>query len=106
METATATTLLDERYRLETEIARGAIGVVWRAVDTTTGDQVAIKLLRREAAEVRELVDGFLGEAEILAELDHPSVLRVRNLITGKGVLALVMDLVPGLDLRRRLRAE
>jgi serine/threonine-protein kinase len=98
--------LVGDRYRLEAEIARGAIGAVWRAFDTVTGERVAVKVLRPEAAEVSDLVDGFLGEAEILAELDHPSVIRVRNLVTGPGVLALVMDLVPGLDLRRRLRAD
>jgi serine/threonine protein kinase len=98
--------VLGERYRLEEEIARGAIGAVWRAFDTRTNERVAVKLLRPEAAEVPDLVDGFLGEAEILAGLDHPSVVRVRNLITDGDPLAIVMDLIPGLDLRRRLRAD
>jgi serine/threonine-protein kinase len=98
--------MLGRRYKLETEIARGAIGVVWRALDTETGERVAVKRLRPEAADIPELVDGFLGEVEILAGLDHPSVIRVRNLITDESDLALVMDLVPGPDLRRRLRAE
>ena len=97
--------VLDGRYRLEAEIARGAIGVVWRAVDATTGEPVAVKLLRPEAAAATDLVTGFLAEAEILAGLDHPGIVRVRNLITADGVMALVMDLVPGADLRRRLRA-
>ena len=99
-------TLLGDRYRLETEVARGAIGAVWRAYDEQTGQWVAVKVMRAEAAEVPELVDGFLGEAELLAGLDHPSVLRVHNLITGKGLLAIAMELVGGPDLRRRLRAD
>lgn len=96
--------VLDGRYRLDAEIARGAIGVVWRAVDITTGEAVAIKLLRPEAAAAPDLVSGFLAEAEILAGLDHPGIVRVRNLITADGVTAFVMDLVSGQDLRRRLR--
>jgi serine/threonine-protein kinase len=96
--------VLDGRYRLDAEIARGAIGMVWRAEDVTTGEPVAVKLLRPEAAAAPDLVSGFLAEAEILAGLDHPSIVRVRNLITGDGVTALVMDLVAGPDLRRRLR--
>ncbi|MET7393540.1 protein kinase [Dactylosporangium sp. NPDC005572] len=107
MKTVTgAKTVLGNRYRLESEVARGAIGAVWRAFDEETKEYVAVKLLRTEAAEVPELVDGFLGEAELLAGLDHPSVIRVRNLITGNGVMAIAMELVPGPDLRRRLRAE
>lgn len=96
--------VLDGRYRLDAEIARGAIGVVWRAVDVTTGEPVAVKLLRPEAAAAPDLVSGFLAEAEILAGLDHPGIVRVRNLVTADGVTAFVMDLVSGTDLRRRLR--
>ena len=40
-------TLLDGRYRLDAEIARGAIGTVWRAMDTHTGTPVAVKLLQQ-----------------------------------------------------------
>ncbi|MGI5245311.1 protein kinase domain-containing protein [Dactylosporangium sp. CA-139066] len=99
-------TLLGNRYRLESEVARGAIGAVWRAYDTQANEWVAVKILRSEAAEVPELKDGFLGEAELLAGLEHPSVIRVKNLVTDKGVLAIAMELVNGPDLRRRLRAE
>ncbi|MEV0132890.1 protein kinase [Dactylosporangium sp. NPDC050688] len=107
MKTTTgAKTVLGNRYRLETEVARGAIGAVWRAYDAQTGQWVAVKIMRAEAAEVPELVDGFLGEAELLAGLDHPSVIRVHNLITGKGLLAIAMELINGSDLRRRLRSD
>ncbi|MEV4509539.1 protein kinase [Dactylosporangium sp. NPDC049525] len=107
MKTTTgAKTVLGNRYRLETEVARGAIGAVWRSYDEQTGQWVAVKVMRPEAAEVPELVDGFLGEAELLAGLDHPSVIRVHNLITGKGLLAIAMELIAGPDLRRRLRSE
>jgi serine/threonine-protein kinase len=94
------------RYQLEAEIARGAIGTVWRALDTSGGERVAIKLLRQEAANQPDLVAAFLAEAEILAELDHPSVVRARDLVQTDGRYALVLDLVNGLDLRRRLRAD
>ena len=62
--------------------------------------------MRPEAAEVPELVDGFLGEAELLAGLDHPSVIRVQNLITGKGCSPSRWSSSPGPDLRRRLRSD
>ncbi|MEV7229490.1 protein kinase [Polymorphospora sp. NPDC051019] len=106
-------TLLDGRYRLEREIARGAIGAVWRAVDTRDDTAVAVKLLRPEAAEQPDLVEAFIVEAELLALLDHPSVVRRRDFVdsaTGPdgadGELALVMDLVEGEDLRRRVRRD
>jgi len=98
--------LMAGRYQLATEIARGAIGQVWRAVDTFTGERVAIKVLRAEAAAQADLVDAFLAEAELLSELEHVSVIRVRDLVVADDRYALVLELVEGLDLRRRLRAD
>jgi serine/threonine-protein kinase len=93
------------RYELGTEIARGAIGVVWRAVDTATGEPVAVKRLRPETAALPDSVVGFLGEAEILGQLRHPSVVRLRELVRESDGYALVLDFVDGQDLRRRVRA-
>jgi serine/threonine protein kinase len=94
------------RYELEAEIAKGAIGTVWRGRDTGTGERVAIKLLRPEAAEQSELVEAFLAEARILADLHHPCIVRARELVRGGDTYALVLDLVNGQDLRRRLRVD
>jgi hypothetical protein len=99
-------TLIDGRYRLDTELARGAIGAVWRGLDAANGDPVAVKVLHPEAAQRPELVSGLLNEAEILAGLDHPSVIRIRDFVPSPRGYALVMDLVRGLDLRRRLLAD
>lgn len=71
----------DGRYELEAELARGAVGTVWQALDTCRGDRVAVKLLRPESAAQRELVDRFLTGAQLLAGLDHPSIVRVRDLV-------------------------
>lgn len=100
------TELLGGRYRLTEAIAPGAIGFVWRAEDIATGGQVAIKLLRPEAAAQADLVDAFLAEAEILAELDHPSVIQVRDFLVEDGEHALVMEYIAGEDLRRRIRRD
>jgi serine/threonine-protein kinase len=98
--------VLNGRYRLDAEIACGAIGTVWRGTDTATGDAVAVKLLRPEAAEQPDLIDAFLAEAEILADLEHPSVIRSRDFVPQDPEHALVMELVDGEDLRRRVRRD
>jgi serine/threonine protein kinase len=94
------------RYELEAELARGAMGTVWRALDTCRGDRVAVKLLRPGTSAQPELVDRFLTEAELLADLDHPSIVRVRDLVPAYGGYALVLELVHGADLRQRLRSD
>ncbi|TML31438.1 MAG: serine/threonine protein kinase, partial [Actinobacteria bacterium] len=99
-------TIGEGRYELEAEIARGAIGTVWRARDVRTGERVAVKLLRHTAAAQPDLVDGFLAEARILLDLRHPCLVRARELVRSGDRYALVLDLVDGQDLRRRLRAD
>ncbi len=99
-------TLGGGRYRMATEIASGAIGTVWRAQDTRTGTPVAIKWLLPETAGNPDVVAAFLTEAEILAELDHPGVVRVHEMLREQGGYALVLAFVDGADLRRRLHAD
>ena len=95
---------LADRYVLEAELARGAAGTVYRAVDTATGEKVAVKVLRHDAAAEPGVVSAFLDEAEVLAEIDHPGIVRPRDFIATDEVMALVMDLVEGVDLRQRIR--
>ncbi|MEV0649001.1 protein kinase [Phytomonospora sp. NPDC050363] len=97
---------LADRYVLETELARGAAGTVYRATDTATGEKVAVKVLRHDAAAEPGVVSAFLDEAEVLAEIDHPGIVRPRDFVSTDEVMALVMDLVEGVDLRRQIREQ
>ncbi|ADD41559.1 serine/threonine protein kinase [Stackebrandtia nassauensis] len=93
--------VLADRYRIDTELARGAAGVVHRAHDRITGEDVAIKILHADAASEPAVATAFLDEAEVLTELNHPGIVRPRDLIVNGTLMALVMDLVDGVDLRR-----
>ncbi|GAA4904800.1 serine/threonine-protein kinase [Stackebrandtia albiflava] len=97
---------LADRYQFEAEIARGAAGVVHRARDLITGESVAVKVLHAEAAGEPVMAAAFLDEAEVLSELNSPGIVRPRDLIVDGTVMALVMDLVEGVDLRRALIDE
>ncbi len=94
---------LEQRYALRETIAAGSVGTVWRADDKVTGQSVAVKILRHEVAEQTDVVAAFREEGHVLAELDHPGVVRPRDFVSADGELALVMDLVEGTDLRRLL---
>ena len=98
--------LLNGRYRLDAEIARGAIGMVWSGRETGTGRAVAVKLLRPEAESQPALVRNFVDEAEILAELSHPCIVRPIEFGREAGRLVFVMELIDGEDLRKRLRRD
>lgn len=97
-------TVLADRYVLEQEIARGAVGVVWRALDRVTGDRVAVKILRPELRGEAEIFESFRAEAGILRTIDLPGVVGVKDFIVTDAVCAVVLEFIEGLDLREHLR--
>jgi serine/threonine-protein kinase len=99
-------TVLADRYVLEHEIARGAVGIVWRALDRITGDRVAVKVLRPELRGETEIFESFSAEAEILRTIDHPGVVSVKDFIVTDAVCAVVLEFIEGLDLREHLRVN
>jgi serine/threonine-protein kinase len=99
-------TVLADRYVLEQEIARGAVGIVWRAFDRITGEWVAVKVLREELRGEAEIFESFRAEAEILRTIDHPGVVGVKDFIVAESVCAVVLEHIEGLDLREHLRVH
>ncbi|GGQ55163.1 serine/threonine-protein kinase [Couchioplanes azureus] len=91
-------------YILLRPIGHGATGTVWRGVDRSSGEPVAVKLLHESLLRQPKLVTRFVQERTILMMLRHRNVVRVRDLFSVGESLALVMDLVPGGSLRDYLR--
>jgi serine/threonine protein kinase len=68
--------LVAGRFRIEREVGRGAAGIVYRANDTITGQDVALKVIASAGADAIEHAR-FAREGQVLAELDHPGIVRV-----------------------------
>jgi hypothetical protein len=82
------------------------MGTVWRASTLADRTPLAVKILRPELSADPEAVTRFVRERSILTSLRHPHLVQVRDLVVEGETLAIVMDLVGGGDLRRRLAAE
>lgn len=95
---------LGSRYELVDRLGGGAMGEVWRTWDRVEETWVAAKRLRPELTSDPLIVTRFVQERSILLSLDHPGILRVRDLVVEGEDLALVMDLVEGPDLGTHLR--
>ena len=95
------------RYRLESQIAAGGVGEVWRAEDTILTRLVAVKLLRAEFAGHAEMQERFRAEARHAGALSHPAIARVYDYCgPAPGHPAfLVMELVDGPSLAAILAA-
>lgn len=93
-------------YRLESELGRGGMGIVYRAKRESDGQPVAVKVITPAEGVPRRHVEKFLREARILAELDHRNVVRYLDSGEGDGVVYLVMELVEGTDAARLVKKQ
>jgi predicted ATPase len=92
---------LNDRYRLDDELGRGGMGVVYRGHDTVLGRDVAVKVLSPDALGT----DGpsrLIHEARAVAKLDHPNIVTVHDAGESDGTPYIVMQLVEGEPLPRQ----
>jgi eukaryotic-like serine/threonine-protein kinase len=90
-------------YELTDRIGAGGMGEVWRAVDTSLGRLVAIKVLPDTFQHDPERLARFEREARALAALNHPNLATVYGLVDAGGQRAIVMELVEGRTLADRI---
>src|SRR5499427_2214608 len=90
-------------YEITSAIGAGGMGEVYRAMDTSLGREVAIKVLPEVFAQDPERVARFEREAKTLASLNHPNIAIIHGLEKSQGTYALVMELVDGEDLSQRI---
>ncbi len=88
--------LIGGRYRLLDAHAIGGMASVWRAVDETSGETVAVKRLHPHLLDDAVARERLIREAAALQALDHPNVIGVRELVDDPSDPALVMEFVPG----------
>ena len=98
---------VDNKYRIEQLLGRGGMGAVYRARDMRLDRLVALKVVRAELLGDPEARRRFRREAQIVARLQHPSIVAVYDYGTfPDGGAYLVMELVRGEDLRHVLQRE
>jgi serine/threonine-protein kinase len=93
---------LGDRYRVEQEVGRGGMAIVFLAHDLKHRRPVAIKLLKPELSAVLG-GERFLREIEIAATLQHPHILPLYDSGQAGGLVWYVMPFVEGESLRQRL---
>jgi serine/threonine protein kinase len=90
-------------YEVTAQIGVGGMGEVYRATDSNLKRSVAIKVLPASVAGDADRLARFQREAEVLAALNHPNIAAIYGLERTPDFTALVMELVEGDDLSRRI---
>ncbi|EYF06180.1 serine/threonine-protein kinase [Chondromyces apiculatus] len=93
------------KYRVTALIAEGGMGQVYEAIDEYLDRPVALKILGRGRARDASYILGQRKEARILADLNHPNIVRLYDAGMAEGGLVyLVMERLDGISLRRLLK--
>jgi serine/threonine protein kinase len=93
-------------YRIDAEVGRGGMGVVYRATQLALDRTVALKLIAPELATNEAFRARLQREATLLASLDHPNVITVYEAGEAQGTLFMSMRYVEGLDLRSLIASD
>ena len=93
-------------YTLVREVGRGSMGTVYEARRRVDDVRVALKLIVPAESGNGGLIEGFLGEARRLCQLEHPHIIAFRDMGEVDGRLFFVMDYVEGIDAGRMLQQE
>ncbi|MFX0579189.1 serine/threonine-protein kinase PknD [Nocardia nepalensis] len=94
------------RYRLLSLLGQGGMGQVWRAHDSLTNREVALKLLPERFADDEQLRERFRRECRAVAQLTEPHVIPIHDFGDIDGRLYLNMRLIEGTDLRKVITRE
>lgn len=94
-------------YRIEGVVAEGGMGIVYRAIHTELGKEVAIKLLRATyLPHDMTIIKRFRRECRALGKMQHPNLVVAYDAGVIDGTPFLVMEYVPGIDLGRILKTR
>ena len=93
-------------FRIDDEIGRGGMGVVYRAAQLSLERPVALKVISEALSDREGFRERFERESRLAASLDHPNIIPVYAAGEHDGVLFIVMRYVDGTDLRALLVAE
>ncbi|GAB3621159.1 PASTA domain-containing protein [Glutamicibacter endophyticus] len=91
--------VLDERYRIDTQIASGGMSSIYRGIDLRLHRSVAVKVLHTNYASESTVRQRFESEAIIAANIVHPNVVSIRDHAVSGSMVYLVMEYVRGRNL-------
>jgi serine/threonine-protein kinase len=94
------------KYRIERELGRGAMGVVYKAFDPVVERMVAIKTIRLDVEDAAELVHRLRREAKSVGQLEHPNIVTLYDAGEAQGLFYLAMQFIQGETLHDRINRQ
>ena len=95
--------VLSGRFRIDQFLGQGGMAVVYKVWDQERATHLALKMLHEDLAQDRVFLRRFKREAETLAKLQHPSIVRFYGLEQDGLQAFMLMDYVEGVPLRTEI---
>lgn len=92
------------RFRLDSVLGRGGMGVVYRGTDLTNNQTVAVKVLQFNGSDIAHAIRRFKKEARILSSIQNPYVTAMLDVGEERGVHYLAMEFIDGTSLKDWLK--
>ncbi len=93
------------KYEIQSILGKGAMGIVYKALDPDIGRQVAIKTIRfdlaSEETDNEEIMQRFIREAQAAGKLTHPNIITIFDVGREKDLTYIVMQFIEGPSLQR-----
>lgn len=93
-----------EEYTIVDSLDEGAMGSIHLARDNKLGRVVAYKKIHPQVAEYPTFLSRFIMEAQITAQLQHPSIVPIYSLLVQNGEIGYAMKLIDGITLKRYIQ--
>jgi eukaryotic-like serine/threonine-protein kinase len=91
-------------FRIESILGSGAMGVVYRGTNESSGRAAAVKVVSGELAQQTKIYERFQREAEILQQFRHPNIVRFLAVGRFRGVSYIAMEFIQGVTLEKVLQ--
>jgi eukaryotic-like serine/threonine-protein kinase len=96
---------LNNRYKITTRLGKGAMGTVYRASDTQSGQEVALKIISSELVVDPDMLERFKREGEALSKLKHPNIVGFIDTFQHDENYVIVMEYISGGSLYDLIKA-
>ena len=94
------------RYRIESELGRGSMGVVFKAFDPVVERSVAVKTIPLNVENPELLVHRLQREAKSIGQLEHPNIVTLYDAGEASGLFYMAMQFIQGETLRDRMTRQ
>jgi Serine/threonine protein kinase len=91
-------------YQILSKLASGGMANVYLALDTNTGANVAIKVLKEEVSDKEKILERFAQEG--LLNLNHPNIVKILDAGVNENTPYIVMEYIEGVDLDEYIKAN